>query len=151
MGIIYNATKEEQTIRALGNWFTFKPKQMKVLSDNLSGWIGAHKKEHGLVELGESFSDPEYKDSEAGKEALALAEAEGLSSYLAHHRMIVANNQVSLRRDLNRADMKVDPAFEASLGELESMKIVAKYAAKDEDLAQKRAEEVTRLMRQIKE
>jgi hypothetical protein len=151
MGIIYNATKEEQTIRALGNWFTFKPKQMKVLADNLSSWISVQKKEHGLIELSSAFEDPEYKNSEAGKAALAAAEAEGVESYLKHHRMIIANNQISLRRDLDQANIKADPAAFASDGEIESMKIVAKYASREEDIAQKRAEEVQRLMKAIKE
>lgn len=150
MGVIYNATRDEQTIRALGNWFTFKPGQIKVVNDNLATWISEHKKEHGLVALPQSFEEPEFKLSEEGKSLLELAQKEGLANYLAFHRSVIANNQISLRRDLEQANIKADPAIYASDGEMDSMRIVARYAASEDDAAQKKAEEVKELMKKVK-
>lgn len=150
MAYIYNATREEQTIKALGNWFTFKPKQMKMLNDDLSSWIASEKKMHGLVQLDNRFEEEEFRQSDLGKQLLAEAEKEGIANYLAHHRQIIANNQVSLRRDLEQANVKADPAAFATEGEIASMKIVARYNSADEDEAQRRMEEVRDLMKKVK-
>ena len=150
MAYIYNATNEEQSIRALGSYFTFKPKQMKMMNDDMSSWIAVEKKHHGLVQLDNRFEDEEFRKSDDGQALLKSAEEEGITNYLHHHRMIIANNQISLRRDLEQANIKADPSAFATSGEIESMKIVARYGARDQDASQERMDEVRRLMKEIK-
>lgn len=149
MALLYNTTLEEQHVKALGNHFTFKPGQIKMFQDNVAHWIATMRREQGIVSLPAEFEDPEYKESEEGKKALATAKAEGIKNYLEFHRKIVYNNQKSLKQDLEMANLKVDPATLATDGELESMRLVAKYQALKSDDEQKKVDEVKELMQQI--
>lgn len=145
MALVINCTKDEQQVKALGNWFTFKPGQIKILQDNIGRFLSLEKKQYGLMELPEAFTDPDYAKSPEGIAIMEQVSQEGLRNYIDFHRKIVENNQVSLRRDLEQANIKADPATYASEGELASMRIVAKYAQMDDDAAQKRIEEVRAL------
>lgn len=149
MGLIYNTTNEQQSVKAFGNWFTFKPKQMKMIDDKLSHFLATEKKEYGLVALKEDFGDPTYLQSPEGQAELAAKENEGVKNYIAHHRSIIYNNQVSLRKDLETANLKIDPATLASDGEIKSMEIVAKYQQQEDDAAQKRVDRVKDLMKSV--
>lgn len=150
MPVIYNATEEVQSVKAHGNHFTFKPKQIKLVhSDSLAQFLTIERGDHGLVSLSDKFEDPEYKLSDEGKAELAAAEEKGINAYVNKLRLLIKNNQVSLRRDLERANIKIDPSSEISDGELEAMRTVAKYQKKKEDAAQKRMEEVKELTKKI--
>ncbi len=146
---LMNATKEEQTIKALGNWFTFKPGQVKQVNDDLGHWITTMKAESGLVSLPDAYEDPEYKNSPEGKAAIEEARERGVKAYVDFHRSIVANNQVSLRRDLGQANIQADPAIYATQGELNSMRIVAAYQKAADDAEQKKVDEVRELMKKV--
>lgn len=149
MGLIFNATNEEQSVKALGNWFTLKPKQIKMFQDNISNFLGSERRDNGLICLPESFEDPEYKVSPEGKAELARLEDEGISHYVNALRARIYNNQVSLRQDLEKANMKIDPSMLATDADLEAMRLVAKYQQKQDDSAQKRVDEVKELMKQV--
>lgn len=149
MGYIFNSTAEEQRVRAHGNWFVLKPKQIKQFQDNLSMFMVMERGDQGLVGLSEAFEDPAYRESPEGKVELAKAEEAGINSYTNALRQRVYNNQVSLRNDLAKADLKVDPAVLASPEDLEAMRLLAKYQKSQDDAGQKRAEEVKKLMSTI--
>lgn len=147
--LLYNCTNEPQTVKALGNWFSFKPHQVKSVQDNIGRFIATERQINGIMSLPEEFEDPEYKTTEEGKAKLAAIEEAGLKAYLGHLRSVIYNNQVSLRQDLEKANIKADPAVFASEGELEAMRLLAKYQSREEDAAQKKADEVKELMKQV--
>lgn len=153
MALIMNVTKEDQTFKALGNWFTIKAGKTKRFEKQFADFIAQERKEYGLVALPEEFDDmdTDYKNSEEGKAKLEALIKSGIESYLAYHRGIIYNNQVSLKMDLEKANLKVDPAVLASSGEIESMKIVAKYQKAQSDEDQKRIDEVKELMKTVGE
>lgn len=157
MAYIYNPTKEEQTVKVFGNYFSFKPGQIKNLNPDISHFIQTERRESGLVQLPEdeagelwTFKGREVIPTEAGKVVLAEEGKKGVDAYIAFHRSIIANNQVALRRDLEQANIKVDPAVYASPGELRSMKLVAKYQQQEADAEQARIDEVRELMKKAK-
>ena len=76
--------------------------------------------------------------------------AAALQAYVQKKRDIVMNNQVSLQRDLDQKGFKYSAAVDVSEGELEAMRLVAKYDKKGKDDAQARADEVNRLIKEIK-
>jgi hypothetical protein len=86
----------------------------------------------------------------AGAEQRGQLIEQALERYVARHREIIYNNQVSLRRDLEVANIKADPAVFASKGEIESMRLVAKYQKRTEDAEQAKIDEVKKLMGQVK-
>jgi len=150
MAIVFNATNETQSVKAHGNWFTFKPKQTKQMDDGVAHFLITMRGENGLVGLPAEFEDPTYKATPEGKAAYEEAEKTGIDAYIKHLRSMIHNNQVSLRRDLEKANMKYGPELEASQGELEAMRLVAKYQKNMEDAEQKKADEIKELMRKLK-
>lgn len=148
---IFNATNETVTVKAAGNFFTFKPKEIKFFyNTDIAGFIAGERKHLGLIALPEEFvEDPGYEKTAEGQMKLKDLEEIGLDAFLAHHRSIIANNQVSLRQDLEKANLKIDPALLASKGELDSMRTVAKYQRQEEDRAQQRVDEVKELMKKV--
>lgn len=158
MARVVNATQEEINIcLAGGNWFRFKPGQEKKMNDDVARFIATERKDSGLAVLPDL---PENEDGDVSEEEMAQRKAEhdaakeaaiqaALDGYLAFHRSVVYNNQVSLRMDLEQANMKVDPAKLASKGEINSMRILAKYQRAHEDKAEEQAKEFNDLARKV--
>lgn len=149
MALVYNATEELQSFKAAGNWFTFKPKQMKQMDDAIAHFIATERQEFGMVLLPEELSDPEYKASPEGKELLEQKTEQGINSFVSALRQVIYNNQVSLRQDLQQANIQADPASFASDGELKAMELVAKYQRAKNDDEQKKIDKVKELMKTV--
>lgn len=150
MGLILNATKEEQKVKVFGNWFTLKPGQIKQFQDNIAAFMDKERGINGLIQLPDTFEEMEYRASDEGKALLAEFEQKGVDRYLKNLRQVIYNNQVSLRSDLEKANQKVDPASLATDGEIAAMRIVAKYDNAERDREQAKIEEVKKLMAQVK-
>lgn len=157
MPIVVNATQEKITLQLQGNYFTWEPGKEKVIhNESLARFIETNRPESGLAVLPdvmggeESLSTEEYAErmkehNERKKEACELA----LNRYIEGLRKVIYNNQVSLRRDLEQANIKASPESFASEGELEAMRLVAKYKRSEDDKAAKRVEEAKKLMETI--
>ncbi len=146
---IFNATNELQSVKALGNWFTFKPKQIRQIDNqDLAMFLLEERADHGLVGLPEAFEDLEYRGSAEGKKALEKYEEQGINSYVRALRAVIYNNQVSMRQDLEKSNLKIDPAALASDGELAAMRLVAKYQKDSDDRDQRKIDEVKQLVKQ---
>lgn len=157
---VYNATEEEVSVCCQGSWLSFKPGQLKTVTQpEKANFIARDRQYTGLVVLPEEF-DPQaesfiegYEKTEPGKKILAEAKTKGINALIEFHMDIVRNNQVSLRQDLAHhypsADAAKLAALDASKGEIESMRLVAKYKGKSSDNAQRRVEEVEELMNKI--
>ena len=150
MPLIFNATAEKQVVKAQGNWFTLPPKKIQMFQDNIASFLASERAFHGLVMLPDEFEDPEYKKSPEGSKILKEKEELGISNYIEHLRWIVHNNQVSLRQDLEQANIKADPAVFASDGEIDAMKTIAKYQRQESDKHQAKIDEVKEIMKDIK-
>lgn len=151
MPLIMNTTNEEQHVTVFGKHFTFKPKQIKNMNESFAKYLATERLDQGIIGLDDRFEeDTEFKNTEEGKALLEQAEERGIKSYVDFHRSIVANNQISLRRDLEKAGIKAGPEVYASPGELRSARIVASYGKADADQAQKNADEMKKLVSEMK-
>lgn len=158
MSTVVNCTQEHITVKIAGNYFSFKPMQERVIhNEAIARFIEMDLKSSGLVVLPELMKEdeeisPEELDQRKLDGAARKAELmeQGLDRYVAKHREVIYNNQVSLRRDLEIANIKADPAAFASQGELEAMRLVAKYQKRTEDAEQAKIDEVKRLMGAVK-
>lgn len=148
--LVMNATNEKVTVKAMGNWFEFKPKQIKNFTHNLGLFLITERSQNGLVHVPDAFEDPEYKATEEGRAQLSDLEKRGIEAFCKGLRQRIYNNQVSLRQDLERSNLKVDPAVLATDGELEAMRLLAKYQDQKDDIEQKKIDEVKDLMKSIK-
>lgn len=143
---LLNATKEVQTVRVHGNYITFPPEKVKLVDEDKGRFICMKRQEQGIVDLPQEYEDPEWRETPEGKAAIEAKKQFGLDNYINGLRKLIYNNQVSLRMDLEKANIKADPAAFASEGELNAMRLVAKYQKSKEDDAQKRVEEVRKLV-----
>jgi hypothetical protein len=147
MPIVYNTTEEAQTFKVYGKWFTFSPGQKKAMSEDIASFIGQERRDQGMMILPQEFEDsPEYATTEEGKAELERLKSQGVGHYIDFHRAIIRNNQISLRRDLGKGGTQIDPGTEVSPGELNSMRLVAKYQIKRNDEKQNNVDEVKKLM-----
>lgn len=141
MPYLMNCTNEEQSVKAVGNYFTFKPGQIKpIVSDDIAHFIVVDKKEHGIVRLPQQFEDDaDFKTTPEGKAILEKKKEEGMTHYLDHLRYIAKNLNISIRRDLEMANIKVDPLVYASEGEKKAIRLLAKYAKSgdEKDIAER--------------
>lgn len=155
---IANATKENISVKVAGNWFNWGPEKSRVIqNDGIAKFIQMELTDSGLyivptlVGEDEEVTPEELAErKEAAREQIEVAKQTALERYIAKHRAVIYNNQVSLRRDLEMKNIKADPAAFASEGEINSMRLVAKYQKGSEDAEQAKIDEVKKLMGAVK-
>lgn len=113
----------------------------------------------GLIVLPDEFDRQSesyiegYEKTPEGLAVLASVKEKGINSLIEFHMRVVMNNQVSLRKELAHqypgSDHSKLAALDASKGEIESMRLVAKYKGKTSGNDQKKIDEVQKLMTQI--
>lgn len=161
MPTVVNATKEEITIKVVGNYFKFGPEKSKVMNADIASWIQTNPGAKGcglavipdLYQEGEEVEEVSSAELKARKDAQAELRAQAcenaLTEYLDKYRRVIYNNQVSLKQDLGKANIQADPSVFASKGELEAMRLVAKYQKTAEDTEQLKIDEVKKLMKAV--
>lgn len=162
MPIVMNVTEEEIKTQIAGNWFAWKPGQRKEIRDErITKFIEIERRGYGLAVLPSILTQAEL-DGDADvtpeqlKERKALRESEerpiienALKQYTDRLRSIVKNNQISHQRDIDRSGEKYSAASDITTGELEAMRLLAKYQRKGEDETKKRMDEVEKLTKVI--
>jgi hypothetical protein len=153
MALVMNASNEIATFRVFGNHFTLKPGQIKSFQENIARFISINEttKNLGLVTLPDELEDLDMRQSPEGKAILEDKKKDGVNNRIAFLRQLVYNNQVSLRQDLEKANIKADPRVFASSGEMGAYEELVKYQAKKEDEDQKKVARIKALEDQLKE
>lgn len=148
--LLYNATNEEQSVKAFGNWFNFKPKQIKEISDDIGRFIMIEKKHYGIVGLPDEMADLDYRQSEEGKAVLADRTREGVNNFVSELRKIVHNAEVGLRQDLEKSGLKSDYRAHMSKGEIDALRKLAAYQKDEEDVTKLQIDEIKELEKKLK-
>lgn len=157
--LVYNPTSEEVKVQAYGNWFSFKPGQYKEMRVEIAEFLTVQKSYLGLVGLpsfitqdipADEATDAE-KESYKTRKADAIAEAKrvGIERRIKHLNNIVKNLEVSLRKDMESKNIKIDAHIMATDGEMLAYKELAKYKSASQDESLKRVEELKKLKEQI--
>lgn len=158
---VYNATEEEVTTTMGGNYFTWKPGQVKQVRKEFADFVDTNRKELGLVKLEDrrfipaeqEHYIPGFEKTAEGLAVLAPLKEKGINSLIEHLLYIIRNNQVSLRQDLAgkypTGDSAKMAAAAASPAEVEAMRKVAKYKKKTSTNAARQVDEIEKLMQEI--
>lgn len=93
------------TVQAFGNWFSFKPGQVKSMDPRLVDFLTMDKKSYGFIALPDICGDD--PDSEEAKAAKAEAFVEGRKNIVKELERTIHNLEVSLQKDYDLAGMKV--------------------------------------------
>lgn len=157
--VVWNPTQETVSTKMQGAWFTFKPEAKRVMDADKGRFITENRKETGLVVLPPQFNaqaDEYIEGFDKSEEGLAILEKmrhQGIDNLVNHHRDIIKNNQVSLRKDMARANPNGDAnrliALEMSPGELASLQIVSKYQKAKQDFNDQKITEINKLLEQV--
>lgn len=150
MPLIFNASAETQRFQVFGNHFELGSKKMKMFEERIARFIEMERRYLGLVSLPDDFMDPSFSNSEQGKQVLAEKEREGIDARVKHLRGVIYNNEVSLRQDLERANIKADPKVFASAGEVAAYRELATYKKSQDDAEAAKVEEIKKLEAEIK-
>jgi len=137
---VYNPLDKTVECKAFGNWFSFKPGQIKRMRPEIGHFLNSNKGYLGLVTVSEKFDDPSYAKSEDGIAELAEAKTVGISKRISHLQTQVNNLQVGLRSDLDTANIKADISVYATKGDLSAIDELLAYQRKQEDTAKADAE-----------
>lgn len=162
MALVINATQEEITVQVAGNYFNFKPGQRKTIrNESIARYIQLDRRGYGLAVLPDLTSQEE-DDGDVEVSATDIAERKkarldmeanacklALDEFIRRKREQIKNAQVSLARDLQRKDYKHGPEHEFTDGDLEAMRMVAKYEKQGKDAAAERLAEIEKLKKQI--
>lgn len=161
MPIVINATQEEITIKIVGNYFKFAPGKSKTMSKDLATWIQTSEGAKGcglavcpdIYQEGEELDDVTEADLKARQKAHEELKIEACSNalldYIERYRRVIYNNQISLKQDLAKANNPADPSAFVTKGELDAMRLVAKYQKRAEDKTQENIDEVKKLMKNV--
>lgn len=149
MPFIFNTLDEHVSVQVFGNWIKFTPGQIKSIhSDSIAKFILEKRSEDGLVDFADEMMEMDHKSPEF----LAYQEQkrkEGIERVITGLERVIANLEVSLRRDLETANIKSDVLTWASKGELEAYRRLAKYKAyQKQDLANT-ADEIRKLKEEM--
>lgn len=157
--LIMNCLDDESYVTVGGNTFHFKPRQIKVFhNEDIGSMITRLKSEYGFVALPEELSyianlppGRTFEDSvsEEHKDIIEVGRKAGIENYVKRLRTLVYNAQVSLDRDMKRADFKHDVRVEYSKGDIENIKELVKYQGKKEDETQSRIDLVKELEKKL--
>lgn len=140
---VYNPRPETVNIQVCGNWFEFKPEQVKLIYNrNIAHIMTTDKRDEGLVSVSETcYAEP---TSEAAVKEKLIAKAQGISNRVRFLEKVKNNLFVSLQRDINKSGMQYDALLEATPGEKKALKELAMYKEmqrtdRDADVAELKA------------
>ena len=88
-------------VQVFGNWFSFKPGQIKMMNEKVVDFLTLDKKSYGFVGLPDiCIEDRECAES---KELIAAALKQGRANIIAELTYLIHNLEVSLKNDTERS------------------------------------------------
>jgi hypothetical protein len=148
-----NALDTPVNTQAFGKWFQWKPRQIKEIQNiNLAMFLTEKRGEDGLVGIDDKMMEMEKDTPEAKAEFAQYIEdrrKEGVQKRIQKLDGIIHNLEVSLKRDLDRANLKQDPLVEASKGELSAYKERASLMEYERQQAVNVADEIRKVKAQM--
>jgi hypothetical protein len=149
MPFVMNASSKEQSVQAHGAWFTFSAGQIKEMGQSKVDFLTSNKAYMGFVAVPEEFADLDYRNSPEGKAKLEQIRTNGISNRIKHLEWLKNNELKSLRKDMDKANIKAEVESEmtdestiALKGALEELK---GYQAKKSDPVKERAAQIREL------
>lgn len=149
MPLVMNASSKEQTVQVHGAWFTFNPGQIKEMNDDKVHFLTSTKSYMGFVGVPDKYSDIDARNSESGKKELEEIRATGVSNRIKHLEWLRANEIQSLRKDMDKQNIKAEveseytsESFAALKSALQELKT---YKTRSADKVKERADELRAL------
>lgn len=150
MAVVMNALNRENNVMVGGVQFSFKPQQIKFMyNEGIARFLTGPRAEEGFVDLPEGFEEKEKQESEEGKSTILAARQRGVDNYCKKLRQQIFNLKVSLQRDLDQKNFKVDARVYASDGDLFALEELARYQGAGDDSEQKKIDRIKALEEKV--
>jgi Skp family chaperone for outer membrane proteins len=143
MALVMNAHVREVKVQVFGNWFTFKPGQVKPMNEDVAKFLTMDRAYMGFVGLPEICVDS--PDSPEAKEAKIEALKAGRAAVIANLERQRTNLEVSLQRDLDMTGHKTDATKLATPGDMEMYRQLAEYKQMEADEHAKQHAEIAKI------
>ncbi len=127
MPYVMNALDDSVSVQVHGNWFSFNPGQIKLIHNEKAAYKMTSDLGHrGLVDIPETVMEMD-KASPEYKAKLSEYKRAGIIARMQECQKIWDNLEVSLRKDLQVANIQGDVYAYATEGELNALKEIKKY------------------------
>ena len=130
-------------VQAFGNWFSFKPLQIKSMDPKLVDFLALDKRALGFVSLPDVVGDD--KDSPEAKEAIEKGIAEGRKNIIEDLERLRYNLEVSLQKDYDMAGIKTSAAQMEGKRHLPVYKKLAQFKTLEQNESQATLDEIKKL------
>lgn len=122
MPYIMNCLTTDVRTQAHGQWFVFKPLQIKEIQNkDLANFLEQNRGEEGLIGIADYMMDQDHNSIEF-KAYVDDRRAEGVKKRISKLDWVIRNLRESLRYDLQIKGIKTDALAFASKGELAAIK-----------------------------
>lgn len=144
-----NALEVPVRIQAHGNWFSWKPLQIKEIQNNeLAMFITEKRGEDGLVGIADTMMELDNNTQEF-KDFIEDRRKEGVRKRIQKLDWVINNLETSLRYDLETKNIKADPLAFASSGEVAAYKERLTLTEGERKDSLNKADEIRKLKAQI--
>ena len=149
MPYVMNALDTKVSVKAFGNYYEFAPGVPKLIhNDNIAHFLVTERSKDGIVGIPEEVMEMDRKSPEFLAE-IAKARKVGKTNRINEVKKVIANLEVSLRRDLEQANIKADPNTWASEGEVKAYEELATLAKDASETEVSRADRIKALKEQL--
>jgi primosomal protein N' len=149
MPFIMNASSVEQSVQVHGSWFSFKAKQIKEMNEAKSAFLTSTKGYLGFVALPDEASDLDWRSTKEGKAEIESAERNGIENRIRHLEWLRSNEQKSLRKDMDKVNMKSEVAAEWTDSSYNALKAAAEELATYKKSTDNKVEDRTKKIKDL--
>jgi hypothetical protein len=148
MALVYNPLPQTVSVQVCGNYFEFKPEQVKLIhNENIAHIMVTDKAYEGLVSVPDVCVEAPH--SEESKQIKLEAKKQGIAARISHLEKIKYNLLVSLRHDIDVKNLKIDPLTLASSGEKKALKELSLYHDINASTKEQEVEELRKLTEKL--
>lgn len=149
MPLIMSSSIKDVSVQVQGNWFTFKPKQIKQMDENKVFFLTSKCAYLGFIAVPDKFEDIEARSTPEGKAELAAIEAQGIKNRVEFLTYLKNNELRSLRSDLERKNDKSDPRAYMSAAMVDQLEELSKYTKKLETAKTEQLNRIKQLEKEL--
>lgn len=147
MAAVISTDLEPVRTQAYGNWFEFKPGQVKVMQDHIAEFLCFNRKTQGFVSLPEAYLEDIH--SAENKKLKDEAVMRGRTAIVDELKRMRHNFEVSTQADIDKSGEKRSFMTEANSSHKEMYRRLALFKNAERDFVDAQGDEIRKLIEQI--
>jgi hypothetical protein len=144
MALVLSTDLETVRVQSYGNWFEFKPNQIKQMQDHIADFLCTDRRDKGFVVLPESYDDD--RNSPENKKIFEAALATGRANITRELNRLRVNFEVSTQKDIDVSGEKRSFMSELTSAHKEMYRRLALFKKYEQDIVARDEDEVRKYM-----